>query len=57
VGGVGDVVVEQSARHGQVEGGAHDHVDFEDCLGGEAAAVAAATGGQLVVQVVEVVSA
>jgi hypothetical protein len=57
VGGVGDVVVEQSSLDGEVERGAHDDVDFEHGLGGEAVAVATAGGGEVLVEVVEVVGA
>jgi hypothetical protein len=55
VGGVGDVVVEQSSLHRQIERGAHEHVDLEHGLGGEPVTVAAAGGGEAFVQVVEVV--
>ena len=55
--GVGDVVVEQSSLHRQIERGADDHVNLEHGLGRQPITVAAAGRGQLLVQVVEVVGA
>ena len=52
---LGDVGVDELAAQGEVERGADDHVDLVHGLGGETGAVTAAGGGELVVEVVEVV--
>jgi len=53
----GDVVVDEPAGDGVVERGADDGVDLRDRLGGAAGAVAAAGGGEGVVEGVEVIGA
>jgi hypothetical protein len=53
--GGSDVVADQLAPHGEVEGGTDDLVDLEDGLGGAAVTVLAAGGGEVAVELFEVV--
>lgn len=49
----GDVAPDEFSAYGEVEGGAHDHVDLEDGLGSEPVAELSARGGELAVEGLE----